>query len=83
MSCGEDGQGTCGKPYFFKIEVVVEIPHEDHKSWDSGCDETFGVSSYIPHTMHGQRLHITDYRKIEEEEYNGQKHRIFDSGGGI
>lgn len=65
----------------FKVELVMEIPDEITDTWDSSCDETFGIAKFLNND--NPNIHIADYSQIKFEEFASKKHAIFDINGGI
>lgn len=71
-------------PLCFAVTVLVEVPAETWHTWDSGCDETFGLGSIISNgDKSGACLTISEYQRVSSAFVNKNRHNIFDENGGI
>lgn len=76
--CTRDFEACKERPgsFFYKVEVLVEVPPEEHHTWDSGCDEL-----HLIHFINEGA--VMDYKKVTEEYFLKHRHDIFDENGGI
>lgn len=61
---------------FYQVEVLVEVPPEEHHTWDSGCDEL-----HLIHFIASGK--VMEYTKVSEDYFHKHKYDIFDENGGI
>lgn len=69
-------------PKQYMCQVLVEIPDEEHATWDCGCDETFGVGFF--HDPE-RGIYVTTITPVDlSPEWTEKiKHKIFTEEGGI
>lgn len=68
--------------YWKKMTLLVQIPYETYKEWDTQCDEIFHGA---PGQLHDpdKGIYVVEYVPISETEAENSKFSFFTEDGGI
>lgn len=67
---------------YYYVNVLVEVPDDEHEQWDASCDETF----YMAHVHDPENgFYVTDYHQVVvwPNDVARLKTKIFTEEGGI